>query len=129
MKTCILSLFLFSLAVGVCARSASAAILTWDASGLNNPGPTDGSGSWDTTISNWANAASPAPDVPWSTGNTAQFGVANGAAGTVTITDGSGTVSAAGINFNAAGTGNYTIAAAGANTLTLTSPTITIATG
>src|SRR5262249_27256016 len=47
------------------------------------------------------------------------------------IDDASGTVSAAGLTFNPASSGNYTIAASGADTLTLTgtNPVISVATG
>jgi NADPH:quinone reductase-like Zn-dependent oxidoreductase len=47
-----------------------------------------------------------------------------GTAGMITINDGSGTVTANGINFNATGSGDYTIAAGGSNTLTLAGPAL-----
>ncbi len=110
-----------------CESFSRAAILTWDASGSNPTAPTDGAGNWDTdnplnTV--WSNGTS---DAVWSSGNTASFGSNNGAANTVTIDDGSGTVSVAGLTFNPATSGNYTINSASTQTLTLTSPTITVA--
>ena len=130
MKICNVRLRLISAAI-ICAASlciaktSHATTLTWDASGSNPGAPTDGSGNWDATAAaNWSNGAA---DSVWDNASTAQFGSNNGAAGTVTIDDVSGTVSVAGINFNPAGSGNYTIAASGANTLTLTSPTVTVA--
>ena len=102
------------------ADISRATTLTWDSSGLNPTAPTDGTGNWDTTTAaNWSNGT---VDAVWTTGNTAVFGSNNGTANTVTIDDASGTVSTAGINFNAAGSGDYTIAASGADTLTLTAP-------
>jgi autotransporter-associated beta strand protein len=65
----------------------------------------------------------------WDNLSTAVFGANNEAAGTVTIDDTTGTVSAAGVTFNAAGSGNYTIAGSASDTLTLTAPTITVAAG
>ena len=108
-------------------RQAHAAILTWDSSAANPGAPIDGNGNWDTGTANWANAVP--NDVVWDNLSTAQFGAGNGTGNyIVTIDDGSGTVSAAGVNFNSAGTANYTVAAA-SDTLTLTSPTITVAAG
>ncbi len=104
---------------------ASAAII-WDNSGTNPTNPTDGGGSWDTTAANWSSGAA---DAGWVTGNTATIGNNNGPAGVITIDDTSGTVSVAGINFNAAGSGNYTVAANSLDTLTLTSPTVTVNAG
>jgi fibronectin-binding autotransporter adhesin len=90
---------------------------TWDASGLNPAAPTDGAGLWDTTISaNWSSAGT---DVVWPSGDVAQFGSANGTAGTVNIDDVSGTVTAGGLNFNPATSGNYTIGAIVTDSLTL----------
>jgi autotransporter-associated beta strand protein len=101
--------------------------VTWDAGGSAPAAPTDGSGNWNTTTdANWTDGTF---DAAWVTGNTATIGANNGPAGTITINDGSGTVSAAGINFNAAGSGNYVVAATGGDTLTLTAPTITVAAG
>src|SRR5204862_3399978 len=55
----------------------------------------------------------------------------SGAAGTVTINDAANTVTAAGLTFNAPGSGSYTIAANGANTLTLggTGPLVSVSSG
>ena len=93
-----------------------AAVLTWDANPTNPVAPKDGSGNWNTTMdANWSNGVT---DSFWVNDETAAVGN-GGTAGTITIDDGSGTVSAAGINFNAVGSGNYTIAAAAGRTLTL----------
>jgi fibronectin-binding autotransporter adhesin len=114
----------------VVALPARAATFTWDSSGLNPITPTDGGGFWDIVGTNtvWSNGTS---DVVWDNASTAVFGHNNGAAGIVTIDDGSGTVTATGLTFNAPGSGNYTIAASGADTLTLSgsSPVIGIAPG
>src|SRR5438105_467776 len=72
--------------------------LTWDASGANPLAPTDGGGNWNTTTNaNWSNGAA---DSTWISGSAAAIGN-GGAGGVITIDDISGTVSAAGINFNA----------------------------
>ncbi len=102
---------------------SQAAIVTWDSSGANPGTPSDGGGSWNTSAANWSNGAS---DAGWNNGDAPVFGANNGAAGVVTIDDAAGGVTAAGLTFNAAGSGNYTVAAAGADTLTLVSPTITV---
>src|SRR4051812_36971493 len=114
------------LATAVLSSTSLAANLTWDASGTHSPS-TDGSGTWSTTgAANWFDGTN---DTSWIQNSTAIFGVGNGAAGTVTISDPSNNVNVAGITFNAPGSGNYIIAAAGANTLTLTNPVITVASG
>ncbi len=96
--------------------------LTWDASGANPTAPTDGSGNWSSTNANWSNGSS---DSIWSSAYSAVIGANNGAAGTITITDPSVTVS--NITFNPPGSGNYIISN---NTLTLVgNPTITTAAG
>jgi autotransporter-associated beta strand protein len=64
----------------------------------------------------------------------AQIGNNNGAAGTINIDDASGSVTAGGINFNAAGSGNYTIGGMGTDSLVLTGTSavpaaITVASG
>lgn len=103
-----------------------AANLTWDSSEGNAGAPVDGSGNWNTVSANWSNGT---VDTGWINGSAAMFGN-NGTAGIVTIDDSSGTVSAAGLTFNAVGAGsNYTIAASGGDTLTLTSPTISVVAG
>jgi autotransporter-associated beta strand protein len=108
---------ILALAAAAWTAPATAANLTWDANPTNPAAPNDGSGNWNTaTDMNWSNGVS---DTVWVNGETALIGN-GGAAGTVTINDASGTVSAAGINFNAVGSGNYTIAASGPSTLTLT---------
>lgn len=97
------------------ASPSAAQSLTWDSDG--NPPPTDGSGLWDTAHALWFNGTA---DAVWDSVSTAVFGAGNGSGlYTVTIDDVSGTVSAAGLTFLAAGTGNYTIAGSGTATLTL----------
>jgi fibronectin-binding autotransporter adhesin len=111
-------------AAALWAVPSSGQTLTWDASG-NTPGaPTDGGGFWDVSNSlsnpdtNWANGAT---DAAWTSDDVAQFGTNSGsAAGTVTIDDSSGTVTSAGLNFNAVASGNYTIAAISGDSLALT---------
>jgi hypothetical protein len=82
----------------------------------------DGSGFWDVSNSlsnpdsNWSNGA---VDSAWVNGSTAAIGNA-GTAGTITIDDASGSVTAAAINFNAVGSGNYLVNAIGGNSLALT---------
>jgi hypothetical protein len=97
--------------------SAFAQTLTWDASGANPAAPTDASGNWNTTTDkNWSDGA---VDLFWVNGDEAAIGN-GGTAGTITINDLSGTVSASAINFNPVSSGSYTIAASSAETLTLT---------
>jgi autotransporter-associated beta strand protein len=99
--------------------TAHAATLTWDASGANPAAPTDGPGTWDTTLPNWSNGGA---DVAWpnTTADVAVFGANNGAAGAITV----GTVTANGITFNAATSGAYALSG-GTITLGGTSPTLT----
>jgi len=96
--------------------------LTWNSTGSSTTGAHDGSGTWADqstggAITNWWNGGT---NVFWNNGGEyiAMFGATNGAAGTVTL---SGGVTASGITFNSAGSGNYTIAGGG-NTLTLNGP-------
>lgn len=96
--------------------SLTAATLTWDGD-LNAGGLQDGSGIWNTLATDrWFNAA-PGPEAyqAWSNANpdTAIFGNGNGTAGTVTLTE---AIIAAGLTFNAAGSGTYTLTG---STLTL----------
>ncbi|MBN8460058.1 MAG: autotransporter-associated beta strand repeat-containing protein [Verrucomicrobia bacterium] len=104
-----------------CALSiqAHAAPYTWDADGIG-PMLEDGGGNWNPTGgTNWSNGVN---NGAW--GNTtvdeAIFGVANGAADTITV----GTVTANKLTFNAPGSGSYTLSG-GAITLGGTTPTIT----
>ncbi len=117
--------------IGLASSQALGTSLTWDAGGTHPTAPVDGSGFWDTTTSWWTSGIS--PDVGWDNLSTAIFGNNNGTAPyTVTIDDLSGTIRAAGLTFNPAGNGsNYTIAASGADTLTLsgTNPIISVSTG
>ncbi len=103
--------------------------LTWDASGANPAAPTDGSGSWSTTTNaNWSSGAGGAigaSDSVWSSGYSAVIGANNGAAGTITITNGAVIVS--NITFKAAGSGSYNIT--GSPLILTGTPTITVASG
>ncbi|MCW1925731.1 autotransporter-associated beta strand repeat-containing protein [Luteolibacter arcticus] len=96
-----------------------AATLTWDASGANPAAPTDGPGTWDTTVANWSNGAA---DIAWpdTAADVAVFGANNGAAGSITVD----MVTVNGITFNAAGSGTYELAG-GMVTLDGTTPTLT----
>jgi fibronectin-binding autotransporter adhesin len=112
----------FSLAMAALAvaASAEAASLTWDASGANPANAQDGAGTWSTANANWSNGSI---DSVWNNASvdTAVFGNANGAAGSVTV---GSAVTAGGIIFNAAGSGSYTISG-GTVTLAGATPTIT----
>ncbi len=111
---------IFATVVTISASAPLEALtLTWDSSGAATTSPTDGAGAWDTSSLNWNNGTA---NSAWPNTNAdiAVFGAANGAAGTVTV----GTVTTNGINFNAAGTGNYLLSG-GTITLDGTTPTIT----
>lgn len=89
--------------------------LAWN-SGPSVIAPRDGSGSWtnqSAAHTNWWNGSG---NLQWNNGgpDMATFGVGSGTAGTVTV---SGGVTVGGINFNAPGSGSYTIS--GSGTLTL----------
>jgi autotransporter-associated beta strand protein len=92
--------------------------LAWDSLGTSPGDPLDGSGSWNTTAALWSNGAT---DSAWlnSGSNAAAFGNDNGAAGTVTL----GNVTAAGLVFNPAGSGTYTLTS-GTLTLSGSAPSI-----
>ena len=105
--------------------SAAAPVpLTWDSSGTNPGAPVDGSGTWNTTSTNWSNGTS---DAAWNntsdSGDPVSFGSNNGTAGTVTL---GANIQAGGLTFNPATSGNYTIAGSGSNTLELTGPSIVV---
>jgi autotransporter-associated beta strand protein len=89
--------------------------LTWD-SNIGTSGAQDGSGTWDTTNLNFFGSGN---NWAWnnSLGLGVTFGSANAAAGTVTL---GANVTASNLTFNAASSGNYTIAGGGF-TLTLAS--------
>ena len=113
----LLALAVAPAAVAIWANPSHAQTLTWDATPTNPAAPNDGSGSWDTSSNaNWSNGAA---DVFWTNGQIASIGD-NGTAGLITIDDSSGSVSAAGINFNPVSSGSYTIAAQGSDSLFLT---------
>ncbi|TDU72884.1 putative secreted protein with PEP-CTERM sorting signal [Prosthecobacter fusiformis] len=96
--------------------SLNAATLTWDGN-ISTGGLQDGTGNWDTTVTDrWYNAASVPPGYQaWNNanGDTAVFGVGSGAAGTVTLTT---AITAGGLTFNTPGSGTYVLSG---NTLTL----------
>jgi fibronectin-binding autotransporter adhesin len=106
----------------VLATPALGATLTWDPSQTTIG--SDGSGNWDLSSSLWSTGSA---DTVWSNDGsaTAVFGV-GGTAGTVTLV---APIQSAGLTFNATPGTDYTLAASGANTLTLTAPTITVAAG
>lgn len=83
--------------------------VTWDASGDSPSSPTDGNGTWSTRVTNWSNGSS---DVAWTNGFVADIGN-GGTAGTITVNDGAGNVSALGMYF----TEPYTIATAAGQTV------------
>ncbi|MFO1486886.1 MAG: autotransporter-associated beta strand repeat-containing protein [Verrucomicrobiota bacterium] len=97
------------------------ATLTWDADSAA-AGSQDGSGVWDTTTNTWWNGAA---NVVWNNaaGDSAVFGSANGGAGIVTNL---APITVAGLTFNSASGGSYTLGGTAANPVTLAgSPTIT----
>lgn len=102
-----------SRSLGIVVGSA----LTWNSDGSNTNAAQDGDGTWADQSTggntNWWNGG----NVQWNNAapGIAIFGATNGAAGTATL---GGAITAAGINFNAPGSGNYTVAGGG-NVLTL----------
>jgi len=109
------------LAAVAASGMAQGATLTWDSSGANPANPVDGAGTWDTATALWSNGLS---DLVWNNAanDTAVFGNANGAAGTVTLGTG---ITVGGLIFNAPGSGNYTLSG---TTITLAGSTPTITT-
>lgn len=110
------------LAFSLLAASAFASDLSWDANGVGL-GVTDGAGTWDTSNINWFYGVT-VVNTPWNNGtpDNATFGAGQGPAGTVTL----GTpINVGNLTLNAAGSGNYVIAGAGPNTLTLQNSTLT----
>ncbi len=103
------------------AQPALAAVLIWDGDTATS-GLQDGGGTWNATDSNrWYNGSSSAYQA-WSNSNpdSAVFGVGSGTAGTVTLAS---PLTASGLTFNAAGSGNYllnggTLTLSGASTIT-----------
>lgn len=112
---------LMCLAAVAASGMAQSATLTWDSSGANPANPVDGTGTWDTTTALWSDGLA---DFAWNNAanNTAVFGNANGAAGTVTLGTG---ITVGGLTFNAAGSGNYTLSG---TTIILAGSTPTITT-
>lgn len=122
------------LAGALASAQVSATTLTFDPN-LSGTG-SDGSGNWDATTPDWSNGTS---DQTFTNDGTtsAVFGVGdNGTAGTVTLQT---LISALGVTFNPAASGNYDIVTSAANPLTIgasgltvnggASPTITVPTG
>lgn len=112
------------LIAGVCGSAlttARAASYTYDAN-TSTTGVQDGSGTWNTTLSNFWNGTS---DVQWPNQNTdvAVFG-AGGGGGTMTIT--TGTVTTNGITFATVTSGAFYQTLGGTITLAGTAPTITV---
>ncbi len=108
---------------GSALTTARAASYTFDAN-TSTTGPQDGSGTWNTTLSNFWNGTS---DVKWPNQDTdvAVFGAGAGG-GTMTIT--TGTVTTNGITFATTATtaGTYYQTLGGTITLAGTGPTITV---
>ncbi|CAN5498014.1 hypothetical protein BH09VER1_BH09VER1_43120 [soil metagenome] len=102
---------------------SQASSLTWNSGGGSPATPVDGSGTWNTSTAWWSNGVS---NSAWNNANndTAVFGSSNGAAGTIDL---GAAITAGGITFNAATSGNYTVTGgAGPYTLTLAGVTPTI---
>jgi len=106
-------------------RTAQGALVTWDASGANPAAPTDGAGNWGSTATKWSNGAS---DNGWVAGDSAIIGAANGAAGTITITNVTGVI-VSNITYNGAGSGSYNINSSGGALVFTGNPTVTVASG
>ena len=100
------------------ATSAQAAVYTWDSNTVAT-GAQDGGGAWNSIGANWLSGGS-AVAFGNTSSDTAVFGVASGSAGAITVT----AVTANGITFNAAGSGNYTLAG---GTITLDGASATLA--
>ncbi len=111
---------LASMALATCAQAVT---LTWDGD-LGTSGPQDGNGNWDTNTANWWNGTS---DIAWTNlnGDSAIFGVLNGAGGTVTLPTASPAIMVANITFNT----NYTLGNSSGFLSFTNSPTITAAAG
>ena len=121
---------LVALAVGAMFTASGAAMattLTWDSSGSKPTAPVDGAGTWNTTGTNWSNGTT---DAAWNdssdSGYTAVFGADNGTAGTVSL---GSNITAGGLIFNPATSGNYTISGSSSYSLTLTGASIVANTG
>ena len=84
--------------------TAHSATLIWDTGSAS--GAQDGSGTWNTSATNWFSAPFGRWTNSFSAPNTAVFGSGNGAAGLVTV---SGGITVDDIIFTAPGSGNYTI--------------------
>ena len=98
--------------------AAEAVSFEWNP-GQSTPTPTGGTGSWDTTLTNWWNGSA---NVAWPSSGIDNDAVFGGTAGTVTI---SGGVASNDLSFTTTG---YTITG-GTLTLNGTTPTITAGTG
>ncbi len=110
--------FISAAALGLASASTHAASLYWD--GTNTTVNADGgTGTWDTSATNWDSAGTDGTDATWSnaTPDSAVFG---GTAGTVTLGTG---ITAGGITFTTTG---YTVTG---NTLTLGNATVGVDTG
>jgi autotransporter-associated beta strand protein len=108
----IITLAALTAAPAVLSDRAYAANLTWDANSNTVPDPSDGAGSWDTTLLNWYNGTTHSA---WNNANNdvAVFG-AGGAGGAVTLP---GAVTIGGLSINVSG---YNLSG---GTLTLGTPT------
>jgi fibronectin-binding autotransporter adhesin len=116
-----IALLLATCAAPLVTPDARGAAFVWD-SNLGTTGAQDGSGTWDTTTTNWVNGGA---NVMWADGNDATFGAG---------VDGSYSVGVA-LNHNATSlifnNSGYTLSAAAAQTITVSSTTasITLASG
>ncbi len=92
-------------AVAWAGPAQAATTYNWDVVPTNGQ-IDDGPGTWDTVTANWTTDGGNT-NVVWSDGNNAVFGGgANGTAGTITV---SGAVAPAGLTFNVASAGIYTL--------------------
>lgn len=105
--------------LALAAAPLRADVLIWDASSTVDNAQ-DGAGTWTSTGGNWFNSTQSLQNQAWVNGSSAVFGAGSGAAGTVTL---SGSISAAALTFDSAGSGTYTLG--GSGTLTLSNATLT----
>jgi fibronectin-binding autotransporter adhesin len=110
--------------------TASAATYTWNAT-QSGSGPSDGSGTWNTTTTNWWNGSSNIawPNLSGVSADIAAFGTGSGTGGTVTLSTAS-TLNVAGLRFNDTASGTFftlssgTIAIADSGTIALSIETL-----
>jgi fibronectin-binding autotransporter adhesin len=125
-RTFLLARHLIALfAITICSQSALATTFTWDAGDTVTAGAQPGSGTWNTSTSNWWNGAT-SSDTFWvnnatNDSNADNMAVLGGPDGTYTVTGGAPVIAT---NLDVEG-GGYTLVNNGTNFLTLTFTTTT----